>query len=141
MVVPRSGLRRGRVPVAAPRVAIALVRPSGAEDTFPIGEQPMTVGTSPSCDIVIDGGSRDLAPSDGVLARLTLLPGGDVMVHRLRERRAVPHEHTDAGAWTVLRTGEEVSIGGHLLRLRPIPAPWARGVAAVDGVGAAPASL
>ncbi len=110
--LPRSRPRVGGQVVRSTEVA--LVGPAGTEGVYRLHDRPLTIGSSAGCDILL-GGEED---GEGVLARLTVLPGDrGVLVHHLRARFAGRYGRRPADEWTVLQPGEAVSIGSHLLRL------------------------
>jgi VWFA-related protein len=86
---------------------------AGAKDgirRFDIGPSPLTIGSSPYCDIVLHDPRGELA---GEEARLWV-QNGRVMYHRLTTLSAMATEGM-TGGWMILESGDCVSVGEYKL--------------------------
>jgi Mg-chelatase subunit ChlD len=96
---PPSDVQRGTI----------VVRGQGEEHSCPIGLQPVTVGRSPECDIVLDDGDVRL-----VHVRVSATPNGEYRVHGIDPGSPNPGRRR-SDEWLLIRAGEELQIGGHVL--------------------------
>ena len=98
---------------AGPTRSLKLSGPAG-EETFEIGDEPMTLGSGSECQIRLETGEGAVAEQH---ARVWLRDGR-LMLHHLAPR----HESLVAGrpvTWVSLETGDEVQIGPYRLRVEP----------------------
>lgn len=91
-----------------------LVRgPNGTERQFEIGARPLTIGSDPECDIVLQGESvRPLH------ARITARGSGEVQIHAIGRSSSRPYESDEGDEWLVVRAGEEITIGEQSLTVK-----------------------
>jgi Mg-chelatase subunit ChlD len=105
--------RRGPPPtvLSTPMGTLVVRPPDGAEQRYPIGRKPLSVGHSPECDVVIDD-----AAVGAVHARVIALSDGDFQLHGIAPRRGMPS--ADRGdEWMIVRDGEQIAVGTYLLTL------------------------
>ncbi|MEX1023074.1 MAG: VWA domain-containing protein, partial [Dehalococcoidia bacterium] len=88
---------------------VVIVRPPGGEERrYEIGWRPLSFGSDPGCDVMID--DRSVA---GLHARLYALGNGDFRVHGIAPHR--PLTSTRQDEWMVVHHGEQIAIGEYLL--------------------------
>ncbi len=85
--------------------------PEGEERRYELRRRPLSVGSSDECDVSI----RDEGVA-AVHARLYALGDGEFRIHGIAPR-GVPDMTTRQDEWVVVRHGEQVTIGRHLLTL------------------------
>ena len=111
-----------------PLGALIVQSPEGEERRYELHRRPLSIGSGEQCDVSI----RD----DGVAAvhaRLYALGGGEFRIHGIAPR-GVPGRLTRNDEWVVVRHGEQVTIGRHLITLYALEesraTPYASGGAA-----------
>ena len=115
LIAPRVALgnRETIVPRGEParKQATLLVRgPNGTERRFEIGARPLTIGSDPECDIVLQGDSvRPLH------ARITARGSGEMQIHAIRPSNSRPYDRDEGDEWLVVQAGEEITIGDQSL--------------------------
>lgn len=108
-------LRPDQPPVAPPAALGELVlrEPDGAEQSLPIGPKPVTIGSAPSCDLVLDGAS--IRP---VHARVSARRHGEFQIHGLEMKGARPYNGRVQDEWVMVQSGESIVLGDHVIMLR-----------------------
>lgn len=107
---PIAVARGGPSPTPQPEAAIVIMSGPYHDRAYPVGPEPLTIGSSEECDI-------PLPPALGVAeehARVWLRDGR-IMIHHLAAR----HETRVGGkgvTWATLKTSDEIVIGPHVLR-------------------------
>jgi uncharacterized protein YegL len=102
-----------RVTVAGPTRTLKLTGP-GIDQSFEVGDEPVTLGTSSECQIRLEEGEGAVA----VQHARVWLRDGNLMLHHL----APLHESLVGGrpvSWVSLETGDEVDIGPYRLLVEP----------------------
>ena len=111
-----------------PLGTVIVQSPEGEERRYELRRRPLSVGSSDECDVSI----RDEGVA-AVHARLYALGDGEFRIHGIAPR-GVPDRVTRNDEWVVVRHGEQVTIGRHLLTLYALEetraTPYATGGAA-----------
>ena len=102
----------GRPQQAGPLGVLHLVGPDGSEKQVTLGLRPVTIGSSPNCDIVIEG--DDIQP---LHARVSARGNGEFQIHGLAAQSAGPFGGQAAEEWVVLQTGESIGLGGYQITI------------------------
>lgn len=124
----RTFMVGGRVPsgleVRQTRGTLVVRGPEGAERRYDIRRGPLSLGSSPDCDVVIADG--DVA---SVHARLYALDDGDFRVHGIAPRVGRPFLEQRTDEWMLLHHGEQIAIGSHVLTVLAATKAGGEGVA------------
>jgi hypothetical protein len=91
---------------------LLVLTPHGTERRYPVTRKPLSVGRASDCDVVIE----DPAVSP-VHARVRALGDGEFQVHGIAPRRQLPFAGRRQDEWMVVRQGEQIAIGTHVLTL------------------------
>ena len=102
----------GRPQQVGPLGVLHLVKPDGSEKTVTLCLRPITIGSSPNCDIVIEG--DDIQP---LHARVSARGNGEFQIHGLAAQPANPFGGQGAEEWVVLHTGESIGLGGYQITI------------------------
>ncbi|MGE3960061.1 MAG: VWA domain-containing protein [Dehalococcoidia bacterium] len=94
-----------------PLGTVIVQTPEGEERRYELRRRPLSVGSSDACDVAI----RDEGVA-AVHARLYALGDGEFRIHGIAPR-GVPDRRSREDEWVVVRHGEQVTIGRHLLTL------------------------
>lgn len=104
------------VPVNSGQVLAHLVLRDGPQkgQVFPIGTTPVTIGSDPDCNVVLEDVKGTVAPRQ---ARIWPHEGRFIY-HNISRRRTSSVDGQPA-YWAVLEPGDEIAIGPHRLALEP----------------------
>lgn len=91
--------------------SLTVIDPDGGERTYRIGPRPLTIGSSPTCDIVLD--DPDIRSTH---ARISASPGGEFRIHGLSSGNA-PYQQQQLDEWLIVSAGEEVAIASFIVRM------------------------
>ncbi len=106
-----------RPPQRPKEAASLIVRDSeGDQRTYVLGPRPLTVGSSPDCDIQISG--AEIRPHQ---ATFSAMMSGELRVHGLAKTEGSPLAEQTADLWMVLQIGDEIAIGEWLFRVDEVP--------------------
>lgn len=130
---PRRSLARGNTAVESTREQSALgqlivLDADGNRRLIPLTRRPVTVGSSPRCDVTLAGAEVHL-----VHLRITAVSLTEVQVHALGDRGSKPYEGHDDDEWLIAHDGEQIDLGSY--RLQIVMDPMVRVVTALAGGG------
>ncbi len=106
------GVSRPSLDRSAPSARLVLTDAHGGARIVAVGPRPLTLGSSPRCDVVLD--AADIRPEH---ARLSLTAAGALSIHGLGSKSSRPYEGDIAEQWLTLQPGEEIQIGPWSVRL------------------------
>ena len=84
----------------------------GTEQSYRMGPRPLTVGRSPSCDVVLD--DPEVRPMH---ARISAAPGGQFRIHGLSAPGVPYQQQQHHDEWLIVNSGEEIAIGGFIVSM------------------------
>jgi hypothetical protein len=93
---------------------VVVTAPDGSVRTYPLGPHPLTMGTDPTCDIVVTGSRlRSLH------ARIALAEGDTYRVHGIGHSSPRRYEGSDPDEWLIVDRDETLHVGGYALCIGP----------------------
>lgn len=120
-VQPRRSIALGRTAAEFPREQSTLGRlivldALGNRRLIPLTRRPVTVGSSPRCDVTL---ADDEVRS--VHLRITAVSFTEVQVHALGDRGSKPYESHDEDEWLIAHVGEQIDLGSYRLQIEMDP--------------------
>ncbi len=86
--------------------------PAGECHHVTLTRRPLTMGRSPSCDIVID--DMEVRPEH---ARLRAISHDEVQIHAIAPSGSGPSNGREDDVWLIVRSGERMALGSHYLQI------------------------
>ncbi|TAK77132.1 MAG: VWA domain-containing protein [Dehalococcoidia bacterium] len=89
---------------------------AGNRRLIPLTRRPVTVGSSPRCDVTL--ADVEVRP---VHLRITAVSFTEVQVHALGDRGSKPYESHDQDEWLIAQVGEQIDLGSYRLQIEMDP--------------------